>query len=78
MLVLLIFVAWAGTRDGYSHIDDTISQLGGRGTPGAWWFTAVNLVGAALIIVFAYGVHRRLAVGLATGAFLGAVALGAC
>jgi Dyp-type peroxidase family len=77
VLVLTAFVIVAGTRNGYSHVDDTISQLGARGTSGRWWFLAVNLVGAALIIVFAHGAHRRLPVGLATGAFLGAVALGA-
>ena len=75
--VLLTFVVWAGTREGYSHVDDSISQLGARGTSGRWWFFAVNVAGALLIVVFAYGTHRRLPVGLATGVFLGAVAFGA-
>jgi len=35
--VLLTFVVWAGTREGYSHVDDSISQLGARGTSGRWW-----------------------------------------
>ena len=77
VVVLVVFVVVAGTRDGYSHVDDTISQLGAHGTPGVWWFFAVNVAGALLIVVFAYGTHRRLPVGLATGAFLGAVAFGA-
>jgi Dyp-type peroxidase family len=77
VLVLTVFVIVAGTRDGYSHVNDTISQLGASGTSGANWFVIVNWVGAVLIIVFALGAHRRLAVGLATGAFLGGVALGA-
>ncbi len=76
VLVAFVVVA-AGTRDGYSHVDDSISQLGAHGTSGVWWFFAVNVAGALLIVLFAYGAHRRLPVGLATGAFLGAVAFGA-
>jgi Dyp-type peroxidase family len=77
VLVLVVFVVVAGTRPGYSHIRDTISYLGAEGRSGRWWFAAVNYAGAALIVVFAYGVQRRLTVGLATAGFLWAVALGA-
>ena len=78
VVILVAFVVVAAvTRDGYSHVVDSMSQLGTRGTSGRWWFAAVNAAGALLIVLFAYGAHRRLPVGLATGAFLGAVAFGA-
>jgi Dyp-type peroxidase family len=77
VVLLVVFVAVAGTRPHYSHIRDTISALGAEDAPGRWWFAAVNFAGAALIAVFAYGVQRRLAVGLATVGFLWATGLGA-
>lgn len=75
--ILFAFVVAAGTRPHYSHLHDTISALGAYGAPGRWWFSAVNWAGAALIVVFAHGVQRRLAVGLATTGFLSGVAVGA-
>ena len=77
VLVLVVFVVVAGNRSGYSHVDDTISKLGASGAPGATWFTAINIVGALLIVLFAFGAHRRLPIGLTTGLLLGGVALGA-
>ncbi len=76
VLALSVFVVVAGSRAGYSQIHDTISKLGGVGQPDAGWFTAVNIVSAVFIILFAHGVQRRLPVGLATSLLLGGVAIG--
>ncbi|HMC39007.1 MAG TPA: DUF998 domain-containing protein [Acidimicrobiales bacterium] len=56
VLILLAFVVAAGSRPGYSQMQDTISRLGAIGASGQGWFTAVNLIDALLIAVFAYGV----------------------
>jgi Dyp-type peroxidase family len=77
VLMLLAFVVVAGSRNGYSHVQDTISQLGATGAPAEVWFTVVNVVTSALIVVFAYGVQRRLGVGVATFFLLLATGLGA-
>src|SRR5215472_13330112 len=77
VLMLFVFVIVAGTRPGYSHLQDTISALGARGAPGQWWFTAVNIAGAPLILAFGYAVQRRLAVGFATFLLLILVGIGA-
>jgi deferrochelatase/peroxidase EfeB len=72
----LLFIGIAGWRTaGYSQIDDTISRLGARGAPGEWWFTAVNVIGALLLVAFAIAVQRRLTVGLLTFALLIATAI---
>jgi deferrochelatase/peroxidase EfeB len=74
--IFAIFVVLAPRPDGYSAYSDTISRLGAFGAPAQWWFTTVNLVEALLIPVFAYGVQRRVPVGLVGVLLLGAVAPG--
>jgi Dyp-type peroxidase family len=76
VVIFALFVGLAPRPAGYSSYSDPISRLGAFGTPGQWWFTAVNLAEAALITVFAYGVQRRVPVGLVGALLLGAVAPG--
>ena len=47
----------------YSHLSDTMSQLGDRGDRVGVWFTVVNVVIAVLLGLFTLSVHRRVPVG---------------
>jgi Dyp-type peroxidase family len=76
VIVLGVFVLAAPRQGGYSSFHDTISQLGAYGSPGRWWFTAVNILEAVLIALFAYGVQRRVAISLLGVLLLAGIAPG--
>jgi Dyp-type peroxidase family len=62
-VVLFVFTVWAGAKTpGYSHVRDTISELGTRGAH-LGWFRAVSFVDAGLVLLFVFVAHRRLPVG---------------
>lgn len=62
MLAGLIFFsavyALAPMIDGYSHIAQTVSEVGRQGSPAAPYYQLANLVVAVCLVVFAWGVHR--------------------
>jgi hypothetical membrane protein len=76
VILLGVFVLAAPRPGGYSSYRDTISQLGAYGSPGRWWFTAVNILEAILIALFAYGVQRRVAINLLGVVLLAGIAPG--
>jgi Dyp-type peroxidase family len=78
VILLVAFVAAAShTVNSYSQINDTISRLGRGDAPARWWFLAVNIANFFLILAFAWGVQRRLPVGVVTFCFLVATGVGA-
>jgi len=65
--VLAVFViAAAAVTPGYSHLSDTVSQLGARGRPHPEVMNAGFIVYALLLSGFAHGLYRHL--GRSTGA----------
>ncbi len=59
MLALFIFVA-ALLTPGYSHMSETISQLGAQGRPHPEVMSTGFIVFGLLVNGFAYGLYRRL------------------
>jgi hypothetical membrane protein len=55
-LVFALGVAGLGSiKPGYSHVSQTVSELGAQGEEGRKWLAALNLVVALLALVFASG-----------------------
>jgi hypothetical membrane protein len=65
VIAAFIIAGWLITP-GYSHISDTISQLGAQGRPHPWVMNSGLIIYALLTLGFAYGVYRIL--GHSTGA----------
>ena len=69
---VLFFVGMLGIAlaiPGYSHVHQTVSEIGALGTPTRWPFTLMILGVAACLLVFAWGVRgASLAAGKNTSA----------
>ena len=49
--------ALATMLDGYSHVSQTVSEIGRQGSPAETWLQLTNLIVAICLLVFAWGMY---------------------